>query len=112
MTTEDDPRLPASDRDPEDVHTAVAETVDPGVGRELLAQHSGYLNGLVAQLGTVTDTLVRAQIAHVLLSRFREVRDDALRTMIVTYEKSPKQVAKDVGCSIAEATMACAVRRP
>lgn len=108
---EEDPRLPASDRDPEDVHTPVAEHVDPGVGRELLDRHSGYLNGLVHELSTVTDTLVRAQLAHALVSRFRDVRDDALRTMIVTYEKSPKQVAKDVGCSIADATMACAVRR-
>lgn len=111
MDTED-VRLPTGDRDPDDVHTPVAEHVDPGAGRDMLARHSGYLNGLVAELSTVTDTVVRAQLAQAVLSRFRDVRDEALRTLVLTYEKPVRQVSKDVGCSMSDVTMACAARRP
>lgn len=107
----DDPRLPAGDRDADDVHTAGASNVDPGAGRDMLVRHSGYLNGLLAELGTVADTLVRAQLAQNLMDRFRPVRDDALHTLTITYDRPPKQVARDVGCSISDVVMACAKKR-
>lgn len=107
----DDPRLPAGDRDSDDVHTRAAEqVVDPGMGRELLARARPGLDALLAELAAVPDTLVRAQLAQVIMGRFREVRDDALRTLVLTYEKPVRQVAKDVGCSMSDVTMACAKR--
>lgn len=107
---EEDHRLPRGDRDGDDVHTSVSSNVDPGAGRDLLARHSGYLLGLAAELETVTDTMVRAQLAQNLLDRFRPIRDTALHTLTITYEKPPKQVAKDVGCTLSDIVMACRPR--
>lgn len=107
---EEDHRLPAGDRDPDTVHTAASQRVDPGLGRELLDRERPVLDRLLAELAAVPDTLVRAQLAQVIGQRFRDVRDDAMRTMVLTYEKPVRQVSKDVGCSMSDVTMACAAR--
>lgn len=112
MNDSEDVRLPRGDRDPDDVHTPTAETVDPGAGRDLLRREQPNVDRLLADMAAIPDTLVRAQLAQAVLGRFRDVRDEALRTLVLTYEKPVRQVSKDVGCSMSDVTMACAARRP
>lgn len=107
----DDPRVPRSDRDADDVHTTASEqVVDPGIGRSLLATYKDTLDELVATIALVPDTLVRAQLSQALMQRFRPGRDAALRTLVLTYEKPARQVAKDVSCSVSDVMMACAAK--
>lgn len=110
MSVEEDSRLPAGDRDPDSVHTPAAETVDPGVGRDLLQRERPHLDRMLADIAALPDTLVRAQLAQAVLSRFRDVRDEALRTLVLTYERPVRQTSKDVGCSMSDVTIACAKR--
>lgn len=107
-----DPVLPRGDRDPDDVHTDAAETVPDVRDMEgALAMLRASIADVVAVLGSVPDCTRRAVEAHAMVEQLAEVRDDALRFLILTVGQGPKQTARETGIGIGTVTLACR-RRP